>query len=150
MALLVLDPPASIAAWRQQPPMPLILRVPTDFRKPPLGRPCRDYDVVSVTVRWYVGRIFTEQMAQGERWRWSITSVFMEGMPSSGYTDTFVDAKRDLPPRGALGWRRPAGTSKRIDRATDRRRTLGTSQPERSVAWRGPDRTREAPVGVGQ
>jgi hypothetical protein len=49
-------------------PMPLILRVPTDFRKPPPGRPCRDYDVISVTVRWYVGRIFTEPMAQGERW----------------------------------------------------------------------------------
>ena len=81
--------------------MPLILRVPTDFRKPPPGRPCTDYDVVSVTARWYVGRIFTEQMAQGERWRWSITSVFMEGMPSSGYTDSLDDAKREF----AAAWR---------------------------------------------
>ena len=63
------------------------------------GRPCRDYDVISVTVRWYVGRIFTEQMAQGERWRWSITSEFMEG--SSGYTGSLEDAKREF----AAAWR---------------------------------------------
>src|SRR5262245_47355746 len=87
---------------QQAAPMPLILRVPTDFRKPPAGRPCKDYDVVSVTVRWYVGRIFVERVTEGERWRWSITSVFMEGMLSAGYTDTLEDAKREF----AAAWRR--------------------------------------------
>ena len=76
--------------------MPLILRVPTDFRRPPPGRPCRDYDVISVTARWYVGRIFTETLAQEERWRWSITSVFTESVPTAGYTDTLDDAKREF------------------------------------------------------
>jgi|RhiMethySRZTD1v2_1073278.scaffolds.fasta_scaffold2700091_2 hypothetical protein len=67
--------------------MPLILRVPTDFRKPPPGREPDDYDVISVTVQWLVGRIFTEQTAQGERWRWSITSVFIHRRP---FGRTFV------------------------------------------------------------
>ena len=82
--------------------MPLILRVPTDSRKPPPGRPCEDYDVVSVSVQWLVGRIYKAQMAEGQQWRWSVTSLFMEGMPSSGYTETMEDAKREF----ATAWRR--------------------------------------------
>src|SRR5262245_37083703 len=81
--------------------MPLILRVPTGIFKPPPGRPCTDYDVISVTVRWCVGRIFVERITEGERWRWSITSVFVEGMASAGYTDTLEQAKREF----ATAWR---------------------------------------------
>src|SRR4051812_14967583 len=83
--------------------------------------PCTDYDVISVTARWYVGRIFTEPMTQGERWRWSITSVFMEGMPSPATQTRWRTPSASLPRHGADGWRRPAGTRKRRDRATDRR-----------------------------
>jgi len=43
-----------------------------------------------------------ERVTEGERWRWSITSVFMEGMPSSGYTDALEDAKREF----AAAWGR--------------------------------------------
>ena len=81
--------------------MPLILRVPTDFRKPPPGRPCRDYDVVSVTTQWFVGRIFTTHTPQGERWRWSIAGDFIKAMPSAGFTETLEDAKREF----AEAWR---------------------------------------------
>jgi hypothetical protein len=48
-----------------------------------------------------VGRIFTTHTPEGERWRWSITSVFTDGMPTSGYTDTLEDAKREF----AATWR---------------------------------------------
>jgi integrase len=44
-------------------------------------------------------------LAQGEQWRWSITSVFTDGMPTSGYTDTLDDAKREF----ATAWRRGLG-----------------------------------------
>ena len=53
----------------------------------PPGREADDYEVISVSTQWLVGRIFKEQVVDGRRWR-SITSVFMEGMASSGYTDT--------------------------------------------------------------
>jgi hypothetical protein len=52
-------------------------------------------------VRWYVGRIFTEQMVQGEHRRWSITGHFIKTMPSAGFTDTLDDAKREF----ATAWR---------------------------------------------
>src|SRR5262245_4366178 len=81
--------------------MPLVLHIPTDFRKPSPGRACEDYDVVSVTTRWLVGRIKKEQMAEGWRWRWSITGEMMRGMPSSGYTDTLEDALQEF----ATAWR---------------------------------------------
>jgi hypothetical protein len=81
--------------------MPLIPRIPTDFRKPPPGREPTDYDVVSVSTQWFVGRIFREHMPQGERWRWSITGDIMPGMPSSGLADTVDDAKREF----AAAWR---------------------------------------------
>jgi hypothetical protein len=104
--------------------MPLILRVPTDFRKPPPGRPCTDYDVVSVTVQWLVGRIFLEQMPEGKRWCWSVTSVFMQGMASRGHADTLADAKREF----ATAWRawlaKTGETRKRIDRSTVSQSTL--------------------------
>jgi len=77
-------------------------RVPTDFRRPPPGRPCTDYDVVSVTTRWLVGRIFTTCTPNGDRWRWSITGDIMPGMMSSNFADTLDDAKREL----AAAWRR--------------------------------------------
>jgi hypothetical protein len=111
--------------------MPLILRVPTAFRKPPPGRPCTDYDVVSVTVQWLVGRIFVERVTEGERWCWSITSVFMEGMPSSGYTDALDDAKREF----ATAWRAWLAKTGR-DEATYRPRygrpvdSMGTGRPD--------------------
>ena len=60
----------------------------------------RGLRVLSVTARWYVGRIFVEPVTEGKRWRWSITSVFMEG-PTAGYTDTLDDAKREF----AAAWR---------------------------------------------
>ena len=82
--------------------MPLTLRVSTDFRKSPPGRPCDDYDVVSVSTQWLIGRIYKVTMAEGRTWRWSITSVFIEDMPTSGYTDTLDDAKREF----ATAWRR--------------------------------------------
>ncbi len=53
----------------------------SDFHKPPPGREPDDYDVISVTVQWLVGRIYKVTMAEGRVWRWSITSVFMQGMP---------------------------------------------------------------------
>jgi hypothetical protein len=81
--------------------MPLILRVPTDFRKPPPGRPCEDYDVVSVSTQWLIGRIYKVTMADGRPWRWAITSLFIRDDPSSGHTDTLEDAKREF----ATAWR---------------------------------------------
>jgi hypothetical protein len=81
--------------------MPLILRVPTDFRKPPPGREPDDYDVVSVTTQWLIGRIYKVTMAEGRVWRWSITSAFMQGMPSSGHSGTLEEARREF----AAAWR---------------------------------------------
>jgi len=71
--------------------MPLILRAPTDFRKPPPGREPNDYDVISVCNKW---RIYKVTMAEARVWRWSITSVHMQDMPSSIQADT-LDAKRE-------------------------------------------------------
>jgi hypothetical protein len=76
--------------------MPLILRVPTDFRKPQPGRPAHDYDVVSVSTQWLVGRIYKTHMPQGERWRWAITGDIIPNMPSDGFADTLQDAKREF------------------------------------------------------
>jgi hypothetical protein len=56
-----------VRAWRRQRRW-LILRVPTDFRRPPPGRPCTDYNVVSVTTQWLVGRVFKTRTPQGDRW----------------------------------------------------------------------------------
>ena len=82
--------------------MPLILRIPTDFRQPPPGRSCTDYDVVSVTIQWLVGRIYPTHMPQGDRWRWAITGDIISNMPSDGCAETLQDAKRDF----AAAWRR--------------------------------------------
>ena len=87
--------------WPATPLPMLVLRIPTDFRKPPPGRACEDYEVVSVTTRWLLGRISKEQMAEGWRWRWSITSEWMWDRPSSGYTDTLEDAQQEF----ATAWR---------------------------------------------
>jgi hypothetical protein len=40
-------------------------------------------------------------MAEGLRWRWSITGDFIKTMPSAGFTDTLDDAKREF----ASAWR---------------------------------------------
>src|SRR5262245_10115100 len=83
--------------------LPLILRVPTDFSRPPPGRPCTDYDVVSVTTQWLVGRIFKTHTPDGDRWQWAITGdTVMPELPSLGFADTLADAKRDF----AATWRR--------------------------------------------
>jgi hypothetical protein len=79
----------------------VILRVPTDLRKPPPGRPPDDYDVVSVTTQCLIGRIYKVTMADGRPWRWATTSVFIPNDPSSGHTYTLEDAKREF----AAAWR---------------------------------------------
>src|SRR5262245_56034175 len=74
------------------PPMPKYLTISVNvgslvagnfwtLRHPPLSR---------------TGRIYKVIMAEGRVWRWSITSVFMQGMASSGHTDTLEDAKREF------------------------------------------------------
>ena len=58
---------------------------------------CTDYDVVSVTTRWLVGRIFKTHSPQGDRWQWALTGdTVMPECPSLGFAATKDEAKRDL------------------------------------------------------
>jgi hypothetical protein len=75
-----------------------------------------DYDVISVTTQWLVGRIFKVNTPQGDRWQWAITGdTVVPRVPSLGFADTLDDAKRDF----AATWRRWLAMTGR-DEATHR------------------------------
>jgi hypothetical protein len=69
-------------------------RLPQAATRPRAGR-------LRFTTQWLIGRIYKVKMAEGRAWRWSITSAFMQGMPSSGHSGTLEEARREF----AAAWR---------------------------------------------